>query len=285
MFGYIKPDYPYLYIKDETLYKALYCGMCRAIKKESGNLARLSLTYDIAFMSLLVHCIKGENIKVEKAHCISHPIKKIPVSSLDDTSLMLADVNVILARYKATDDYLDEKKGSLKKLVTSKGYKLAKKRYPKIDEIVKTCYTTLIDLEKSNSDSIDIVCDCFATMLEKISCEVLQEFSTEYTRQLFYMVGKWIYLIDALDDYDKDIKKNNYNVFRSLYKRENYDKLISNHYQEIVNNFGLIFSQISEVMPNIKFHFNQDLLQNIIYRGLPQTTKKILEKGQKKNDK
>ena len=282
MFGYIKPDYPYLYIKDETLYKALYCGMCRAIKKESGNLAGLSLTYDIAFMSLLVHCIKGENIKVEKAHCISHPIKKIPVSSLDDTSLMLADINVILARYKATDDYLDEKKGSLKKLVTSKGYKLAKKRYPKIDEIVKTCYTTLIDLEKSNSDSIDIVCDCFATMLEKISCEVLQEFSTEYTRQLFYMVGKWIYLIDALDDYDKDIKKNNYNVFRSLYKRENYDKLISNHYQEIVNNFGLIFSQISEVMPKIKFHFNQDLLQNIIYRGLPQTTKKILEKGQKK---
>lgn len=285
MFGYIKPDYPYLYIKDETLYKALYCGMCRAIKKANGNIARLSLTYDIAFTSLLVHCIKGENIKVEKAHCISHPIKKIPVSSLDDTSLMLADVNLILARYKATDDYLDEKKGSLKKIVTSKGYKLAKKRYPKIDEIVKNSYVKLVELEKASSDSIDIVCDCFATMLEEISIEVLKEFSTEYTRQLFYMLGKWVYLIDALDDYDKDIKKNNYNVFRSLYKSENYESLIKEHYQEIVNNFGLIFSQISEVMPKIKFHFNQDLLQNIIYRGLPQATKKILEKKKEKKKK
>ena len=31
MFGYISPDAPYLFKKDETLYKALYCGLCKGI--------------------------------------------------------------------------------------------------------------------------------------------------------------------------------------------------------------------------------------------------------------
>lgn len=283
MFGYVKPNYPYLYMKDDTLYRALYCGMCKSIKKANGNLARFSLTYDIAFMSLLVHAIKGVDVEVKNSRCVAHSIKKRPMAKCDEISLLLADVNLILAKYKVSDDILDEKKGKIKGLFVNKGYKKAVKRHKQIDEIVKKQYSLLTDFEISNNSSVDMVSDCFAKMLEEISTYVLQEYSNDNTKLLFYTLGKWIYLIDALDDYDKDIKKSNYNVFRALYNKPDYKSLIESHYDQIVSIFGSIFSQMTESYQNIEFKFNKDLSSNIIFRGIPNQTKTILEKGNGKN--
>ncbi len=285
MFGYIKPNYPYLYLKDDNLYRGLYCGMCKSIKKANGNMARFSLTYDIAFMSLLIHSIKGVDVEIKNSTCIAHCIKKRPMTKVDEISLLLADVNLILAKYKISDDINDEKKGKIKGIFVSKGYKKAVKRHKKIDEIVKNQYANLLTLEKQNCQSIDIVSDCFAKMLEEISTYALQEFATDDTKLLFYTIGKWIYLIDALDDYDKDIKKSNYNVFRATYNQNNYKSLIDNYYEQIVSIFGSIFSQMSESYQKISFKFNKDLSSNIIFRGIPNQTKTILEKGKENNGK
>jgi hypothetical protein len=35
VFGYIRPDEPYLYKKDEVLYNAVYCGLCKSIGNET----------------------------------------------------------------------------------------------------------------------------------------------------------------------------------------------------------------------------------------------------------
>ena len=80
MFGYIGPDRPYLFIKDETLYKAMYCGVCRCISKECGQMARTALTYDMAFMSALVHNIRGEDVKIVRRRCPVHPIRRRPMT-------------------------------------------------------------------------------------------------------------------------------------------------------------------------------------------------------------
>ena len=84
MFGYISPDRPYLFIKDETLYKALYCGVCRSISKECGQAARTALTYDMAFMSALLHNILGEDVKIVRRRCPVHPIRRRPMADVDD---------------------------------------------------------------------------------------------------------------------------------------------------------------------------------------------------------
>ncbi len=282
MFGYVKPNYPYLYMKDDTLYRALYCGMCKSIKKANGNLARFSLTYDIAFMSLLVHSIKGVDVEIKNSRCVAHSIKKRPMAKVDELSLILADVNLILAKYKVSDDILDENKGKIKGLFINKGYKKAIKRHKKVDEIVKKQYGLLTNYEKSNCASIDMVSDCFAKMLEEISIYVLGESANEHTNLLFYTIGKWIYLIDALDDYDKDVKKSNFNVFKALYGESDYKSLIKNNYEQIVAIFGSIFSQMTESYQKINFKFNNDLSSNIVYRGIPNQTKTILEKGMNK---
>ena len=87
MFGYLKPDNPYLYLKDDALYKALYCGVCKSIGKTCGEVARATLTYDIAFLSAIAHNIMGVDVVVNRENCVAHPIKKRPVAKPDDISL------------------------------------------------------------------------------------------------------------------------------------------------------------------------------------------------------
>ncbi len=284
MFGYLKPDNPYLYLKDETLYKALYCGICKSIGKICGQIPRFTLSYDMAFMSAITHNILGKDVKINKERCIAHQIKKRPIAEPDEISLMLGAVNVILAYYKIKDDINDESKGASKSFIIKKGYKKAKKLYPNVDKIVQDGYNRLINYEKQNLDSVDVVCDAFAKMLEEISSEIFKEKTTEYTRNLFYAIGKWIYLIDALDDYDKDVKKNNFNVLYNAYKSDSFNELISNFKTEICFIFNTIFAQISENFKNIKMTYNTDLVINILTRGVPTTTNKIILKGIK-NDR
>ena len=283
MFGYLSPDKPYLYMKDDTLYKALYCGICKSIGEVCGQRARFTLTYDVAFLSALAHNILGKDVEIKKSRCVAHMIKRRPIAKPDEISKKLGAINVILAYYKLKDDVLDENKGNFKSALFKKGYKKAKKKYPKIDSIVKNCYSNLLKLEEDKSDSIDIVADCFSIMLQEISCEVFEDKSTENTKQLTYAVGKWIYLIDALDDYDKDIKNNNFNVFYNYYKSGDYSILIKEHYEDIIYIFNSIFMQITDNYKEIKSYFNTDLTSNILLRGIPKKTQSILDKGKKED--
>ena len=279
MFGYLKPDNPYLYMKDDVLYRALYCGVCKSIGKNSGQLGRFTLTYDIAFMSAICHNILGKDITINKEHCVTHIIRKTPVAKPDEISLTLADVNVLLAYYKLLDDAIDEGKGGFKSLAFKGAYKKAKNRMPSLDEYISNQMKLLRSLERENCDSVDRVADSFANVLMEVSKVVLQDKATEYTNGLFYAIGKWIYLIDALDDYDKDIKKGNFNVLYNSFKQPNYKSLIENNANEISFIFNGIFLNIAENFKQIKTYYNTDLVQNIITRGIPATTSKILTKG------
>lgn len=281
MFGYLRPDKPYLYMKDDVLYRALYCGVCKSIGKNVGQIARFTLTYDIAFMNAICHNILGKDVKINKEHCITHVIRKTPVAKPDDISLMLADVNVILAYYKLIDDVLDEKKGNLKSAVFKRAYKKASARLKELDGYILAQTKILHDLEKQGSDSIDMVADTSANILKEIARTVLKEKSTEYTDGFFYALGKWIYLIDAIDDYDKDVKKGSFNVFYNAYKKANFEELMLKNYSEITFIFNGVFLQIAENFKNIKTQYNTDLIQNIVTRGIPNTTTQILTKNLK----
>ncbi len=278
MFGYLKPDKPYLYLKDDTLYNALYCGVCKSIKNTCGNTCRFTLTYDVAFLSALVHNICGVDVDIKRKNCVAHPIKKRPIAMPDGISKKLANVNVLLAYYKLRDDVVDENKGNFKSLLFKKGYKKAKKALPNIDGVINNGYQNLLKLEKQNSSSIDMVSDCFATMMAEISNEIFENYKSNYTYNLVYAVAKWVYLIDALDDYDKDIKKNCYNVFYNAYKSPNYAELIKANSQELAFVFNSIFSQIKENYENIPKKYNTDLVENVLFKGMPKTTVSILKK-------
>ena len=104
MFGYIRYDLPNLFIKDFMLYKALYCGLCKGIGVSCGQRARLGLTYDVTFLSALLHNMMGIDVKIERKNCFEHAIRKRPIAAADDLTQELGALNTALAYQKAADD-------------------------------------------------------------------------------------------------------------------------------------------------------------------------------------
>ncbi len=279
MFGYVKTDMPNMYVKDVVLYKAMYCGLCKAIGKSCGFRGRCVLSYDLTFLSVLLHNVLDCDVTIKKEHCVLHLITKRPIANVDELTTKIGYLNVILAHYKLADDKLDSGKGGIKSALFNKAYKKAKAQLPKIDEIVKNKYAELVELERKNIDSVDRIADPFGNMLSQCVKELTgEEKFTEELERLVYNVGKWIYLIDALDDFDKDKRKKNYNVFINMFSEVSLKcELIEKHKEQIDEIFGSVLYEISESANQINYTFNHDLIDNVTRYGLKVQTKKIME--------
>ena len=157
-----------MYVKDGVLYKALYCGLCKSIGGCCGQCARAALSYDMTFLSALLHNIMGTDVKIEKKHCVLHPIVKRPIAGDDEITQSVACLNTLLTYYKLTDDVEDEGKGRIARSFFKKGFKRAKKLHPELEEIVRRHMAELSALEKAGCDSVDRAADPFALMLSLI---------------------------------------------------------------------------------------------------------------------
>lgn len=279
MFGYVKTDIPNMYVKDTVLYKATYCGLCKSIGKLCGQRARLVLNYDLTFLSLFCHNLADTDVKIEKQYCIIHRLKKRPVAVPDELSERVAALNIILAWYKLKDDVLDNGKGRLKRSFFKKAYKKSKKKEPILDRIVSDRFDELLSYEKSSGKSIDMAADPFGNMMKDITAELLYDKSTDAVKELAYSLGKWIYLIDALDDFDKDKKKKNFNVFINSYPDiKDKTELIEKHRKDLAVVFGTVLNIVSVKADELEYNFNHDLIDNVLKHGLIEQTKKIMEK-------
>lgn len=275
MFGYITPDSPYLFKKDETLYRAIYCGLCKGIGGGCGQLARTALTYDMAFTSAIAHNICGTDVKIEKKRCVAHWFVRRPVAAPDGLTVSLGCVNTILAYYKLCDDRDDgDGRGALKFLY-KRGYKRAAKLHPAAAEIVKRQTEEQAALEKAGCAVLDIAAEPTAAMTRDLSDYILGEHSNESTRKLFYCLGKWIYIIDAIDDYDKDVKKGRYNVIFNAYGKKSKREALEYGGEELKFMLNMLFAEMREALAGIKFNFNHDLTDNIILRGIPYKSREI----------
>ena len=276
MFGYIAPDSPYLFKKDETLYKAVYCGMCKSIGKSCGSLSKSALTYDVAFLSALLHNVANRDLKIEKRRCALHVFKRRPMAEPDDISLVLGCVNTVLAYYKLLDDKADgDKKGAFA-FIYRRGYRRAIKKHPAVGEIIEKYVDEQRRTEETKCDIIDAASEPTAQLLKRLSRYVLGDSATDFTDRLNYCVGKWIYLADALDDYDKDVKKGRYNVFFNAFGCATKAEAVQKNGEEIDFLFNALFADMRQNLANIKFHFNHDLTDNIILRGIPLTTRRLV---------
>lgn len=280
MFGYVRYDLPNLFIKDFMLYKAMYCGLCKGIGASCGQMARIGLTYDVTFLSVLLHNMTGADIKVERQNCFEHTIKKRPIAVVDDLTRELGALNTVLAYYKLTDDIGDERKGRGKRLWFQKGFRRARKNYPELVKIVENYMREQDSTEKNKTDSVEMAADPTANMMRALSDYFLKEKASDASRGLFYELGKWVYLIDALDDYDKDKKKGAYNPFACAYGAQTKKQLLAENGEEIGFLFDALFYSLRENLAKISFPFNRDLTDNVMLRGLPNETMRVM-RGEK----
>lgn len=280
MFGYIMPEKPELKVKEFDMYRAYYCGVCKSIGKRHGQIKRMTLTYDAAFLALLLCSILNVGTKVNKERCIIHPTKKsfVIYNEIIDYS---SDINIILAYNNIADKWKDDKsKKALVGLVGLKrAYKKLKAKYSEKCAIIDKRLEELSLLEKSNCDSIDQSAEPFAKLMEEVlDYEKLEDNTRQILRWMGYNLGKWIYLIDAFDDIEDDIKNSSYNPLLTHFKYDGKDVCeFKNEIKEQVE-FTLLYclGETSKAFELLTTNENKGILENILYIGLLSKTDKIL---------
>ena len=273
MFGYVKVCKDELKIKDYNLYRALYCGICKANKKYFGNIPRFTTNYDMTFLAAALSAVSDDAYKVSAQRCVLHPTKKRPVAYDCAAVDYAAFVGVILSYMKLADDKSDDKSAAafFGMAFLSKANKKAAAKYKALFEKTRANLGKLSDIEKENCADTDIAADCFADLMGNIFTPdfvpVLQKKQLYY---LGYYIGRWIYLIDAIADFEKDKKKGSYNPYVLKYESLNKEK----ENLELSMTFTLENAAAAYELLNIKR--NKEILDNIIYAGLPQEQEKIL---------
>ena len=169
MFGYVTANMKELTKEQQLRYNAVYCGICRRIRSDCSQTARLGLSYDMAFLALLLMSLYEPEEISGKGHCAPHPIKQKPW--IDNLYIQYAaDMNVALAYYKAEDDRCDDKSFSarVQSGIFGKSYAAIRTRYPRQCEAIESCIHTLGILEKENCAKADEVANCFGTLMGEL---------------------------------------------------------------------------------------------------------------------
>ena len=229
LFGYVTVYKELLSEDDYATFKSYYCGLCRAIGRRCSQTARLGLSYDLTFLAIVLSSISDEEQKSENKPCIAHPLKKR--TSIGDSALAYAaDMGVILDYLQLLDDWHDERsiKALLGMLVFHRGMKKARARHEKCSEEIIAQLSRLSELEKVNCSDIDECADCFAKILETLFTPdfITDEAQRRVLSWLGYNIWRWIYVIDAVNDMEKDYIKGSYNPFNAGFVGEDYGEYV-----------------------------------------------------------
>lgn len=279
MFGYLDIDKATLDKGQQGLWQSFMCGLCFSTKKLYGNYPRLFISNDVNFFDVLFHSVLDLDVQLDKKHCFSHPIRKQIVQRPNELSDKLATANVLLTYWNVYDDVVDGGKNAAKNAALNtlkKAYKKAKNNFAELDEMLANRYQQLREMEQSNCDSIDKVAHAFAQLSEDFSVLVLGG-ATEHLKTLCYNLGKWIYLIDALDDAAKDIKRKQYNPFVAHYGASKFDELKSQH-GELQFEMFAVLNRIASAYNDLNLTKYTCLLDNVIYNSVRNKTNAILTK-------
>ncbi len=280
MFGYVTVYKELISEDDYAVFKKYYCGLCRAIGRRCSQSARLGLSYDLTFLAIVLSSVSDETVQCENRPCVAHPLKKR--ESVNDRAIeYAADMSVILDYLKLRDDWCDEKsiKALLGMLIFYRGMKKAKKRYGDVYGVIKEQLERLSKLEKAQSSDIDECADCFAKILEKLFTPGF--ISDESERRIFswfgYNIGRWIYVIDAVNDMEKDYKKGNYNPFNAAFSDDDYDEYVKNvrESKKVTLTFTLENAASAYELSDIRK--NNSLLDGLIYDCLKVKQSQILD--------
>lgn len=217
MFGYICPMECELRVREQKEYRAYYCGLCKAIGVRYGLVARLTLNYDCAFLCAFL-CAHTGTADFRQRRCLCHPFRsKQPMAALSPAVAYAADVNVLLAFYAACDNWQDEHKPSalLLRCLFGPARKRAAANEPALAKEIADCLKRLSALEKAQTPCTDEPSDAFGALMRAIIRHApgVTDADLPACEWMFYNLGRWVYLIDAWDDREKDRKAHAYNPF------------------------------------------------------------------------
>ena len=260
MVGYLIASASSLTEEERIRYKATYCGLCRTLKDRHGQISRLTLNYDMTFLILLLQSLYEPEEKSGVETCIAHPREKREWwrSEISDYA---ADMNVALAYLNRLDDWRDD--GSVLALAESgilkKAYQETAEKYPRQCAAMEQSIMELSYLEKNGIEDPDAAAATFGHLLGSVFVWREDRWQEPLYR-LGDSLGRFIYLLDAAVDLEKDAYKDSYNSFRKYYGLDNEER-----FRDILKIFLADAVIQFDFLPLVK---DVDLMKNILCSGL-----------------
>ena len=189
----------------------MYCGLCRALSRRCGRAASLILNYDFTFLAVLL--AEGAPEDILHGRCVAHPRTGRDYFPGNSALDLAADYSVILAWWQLQDGIRDDGGGKYRaaSLALGPAYRRAKGLRPGFDRDTRERLEELSRLEEARCPSMDQAADAFARLLSGISREVDEPVKARVLERLFYHLGRWIYLVDAIDDLATEFASGSYN--------------------------------------------------------------------------
>ena len=277
MFGYVMVNQDELKLKDYNRYRSFYCGLCRVLEKKYGISGKLELTYDMTFVDILLNAYMELPLKSERHRCMVHPVKKQDMLFNEITDYC-ADMTLLLTYYKMLDDVNDD--GSMIGRVfvrkEKKKFERVANAYPRQAKVFEESMRRLAQTEERREYNLDKVAGFTGNMLAELLVYEESVWSDELRKLGFYL-GKFIYLLDAFEDLEKDLKKGAYNPWQPSKDRKDFEALVENTLMMMISECAKSFERLPIVQ-------DVDILRNIIYSGVWQKYEEVREKREKKSE-
>ncbi len=278
MFGYIAVNKDELKIKEWNRYHAYYCGLCHSLKEAAGTKARMTVSYDMTFLTMLLDdlydCEKAEG----ECRCVVHPVKKHSYVK-SSASLYAAKMNLLLCYDNLLDDWRDERNAAAAMAaatIRSARMRIAKE-YPRQTKAVEQYIEKIHACEEKRETNLDVAAGLTGEMLAELFCWKEDEWQKDL-RGLGFYLGKFIYLMDAFEDMEKDHKKGNYNPFLlSRGQIKNVD--LAEH------SLNMMAAGAAEYFERLPLVENVEILRNILYAGIWGKFEKVRAKREKEEKK
>lgn len=268
MYGYLKLD---SYCPDDIkkAYKKYYCYVCRNLEAHYGFKSRFILSYDV---TLFLLCVTSHEYleNIEKIKCFN---KEAKITYTYEYSKRIAALSLLLVYYKIKDDLNDENsfKAKLSYFIYKRMIKKAQKEFPMMDEIIASHYCKISILEEKNSSLNEIGLE-FSLLLTELA-EKCFDLKDESKKSCLRYFGRWVYFIDAVDDLDKDIKKNRFNPLKNI--ATSLSQLVNEKYLVFKENIDLLNKDLENI--KLSNSINDKIIKRLIFYSIPDTTFRIIK--------
>lgn len=304
MLGYVKIEKSELKVREYEVYCGYYCGICKSIGARYGQLPRMVLSYDAAFLALTLASLDDTPDAPSQEHCIVHHINKKTVIRNRAVDYA-ADVMLILAWYKMLDDVSDEGKTSARaaSLVFRRTHRKLLSAYPELCSVIEDRLSELSALEKDRCPSLDAAAEAFSMIMEalfvygiralygddsycdwRLEPEDAELTPAQLLAKLGYHMGKWIYLTDAADDIEENIESGAYNplLFRFERRDDESPSAFRQRIQEPLSfNLYHYLAMAAKCANLLDIKKNKGIIENVIYLGMNRKTEEIISMNQK----
>lgn len=292
MFGYVRLFKPTIRMGEYEQYKGIYCTLCKRLGKRYGVLSRFTLSYDMTFLALLQMALEEKDADFCPSRCSFNPTKRCLKAQNTDAIDRAADIGTILVYYKLKDTLADEglgkKIGAWCALPFAKAaHKKAQKRVPAIDAAVAEMMAAQAEAEATDTDSIDRAAEPFALMLQTLAADIAADGTQKRVLERFgYCLGRWVYLMDAVDDLAEDLAKERYNPYilsRHLKKGDADGVKEARDYSLYTLNACL--AECKAAYDLLEVRRFDGILRNILEEGMAHAQKRVIAGEEEKHER